>query len=255
MPRLIKTPKEIALLVEGGKRLAFVLGEVAAAVAPGVTTRELDARAERLIRKQGGTSSFKGYRSRKAQTPYPATLCTSVNDEIVHAIPSERILREGDIIGLDIGMVWEGLYTDTALTAPVGTIAARARALIDATKKALEIGIAQVREGATTGDIGAAIEQFLQRRGFGVVRELVGHGVGYTVHEDPEVPNWGTPGAGVRLEKGMVLALEPMATEGASDIVLAKDGWAWKTKDGSISAHFEHTIVVEKGGARVLTFA
>lgn len=252
MARFVKTPEEIALLREGGRRLAGILQRVAGAVAPGVRTRELDALAEQLIRKAGGKPSFKGYKGR-GKIPYPAALCTSVNDALVHGIPTDYVLKDGDIIGLDIGMVWKGLYTDTAVTVPAGNIEKRTRELLWATKESLDAGIARVREGAALGDIGHAIQQYLEKHGFGVIRELVGHGVGYAVHEEPEIPNWGTIGTGMRLKEGMIIALEPMASIGSPDIALDADGWTWKTKNGQNTAHFEHTLVVEKGGAKVLT--
>ena len=201
----------------------------------------------------GGKPSFKGYKTFDSATPYPAALCTSVNDEVVHATPGDRKLKEGDIIGLDIGMIWGGMYTDMALTVAVGNVDAAAKKLIDATRIALERGIAVSRAGSTLGDIGYAVQSHIQGCGFGVVRELVGHGVGYAVHESPEIPNWGVPHRGMWLEEGMIFALEPMATEGAPDVVRSRDGWTWKTKDGSRAAHFEHSIAIHKNGAEILT--
>lgn len=250
---IIKKPEEIIALREGGRRLANILEKVKAAVVPGTTTKELNRLAESLIFSAGGKPSFKGYRVSGSSTPYPAALCTSVNDEVVHAIPRGRRLKEGDIIGLDIGMIWKGMFTDMAETVAVGRVDAAGKKLLEATKIALDCGIAASRAGATLGDIGFAIQSCITARGFGVVRELVGHGVGYAVHEPPEVPNWGAPRKGMALEEGMVLALEPMATEGAPDVTLCKDGWTWKTKDGSRAAHFEHTIAVYKNGAEILT--
>ena len=252
---LIKSEKEIAILTEGGRLLADILQKVVEAVRPGVTTKELDSLAESLILSSGAVPSFKGYNAFGARTVYPASLCTSINDEVVHGIPStKRVLQEGDIIGLDIGMKYKGLYTDMAVTVGAGQIDADSQKLIDATRVALDTGIAQVRVGAYMGDIGAAIQEYVEGYGFGVVRELVGHGVGHAVHEEPEVPNFGKHGKGMRLLEGMVLALEPMVTAGKPHVVLSKDEWTWKTKDGSRSAHFEHTLVVTKDGARLLTF-
>lgn len=251
---LIKSKKEIEILAEGGKRLAEILRNVAKSVKPGITTKELDNIAEMLILSSGGIPSFKGYKAFGAGTAYPASLCTSVNDEVVHGIPSEkRVLKEGDIIGLDIGMSYQRLFTDTALTVGVGVIDGASQRLIGVTKGALAVGIAQVRPGAYVGDIGGAIQTYVESHGFGVVRELVGHGVGHKVHEEPEIPNWGKRGRGIRLCEGMVLALEPMVTAGKHYIVLESDEWTWKTKDHSRAAHFEHTMVVMKDGARVLT--
>ena len=204
--------------------------------------------------------------------PYPGTLCVSINDEIVHGLPTDRTLKTGDVVGLDIGMQFDGLFMDTAITVLVSESQTKFRTLgvlnlvwdksghklIDATKKALEIGIAQVHAGAHVGDVGYAIQKFLESEGFGVVRELVGHGVGQAVHEEPEIPNWGKRGAGVKLVEGQVIALEPMATESgpgevAPKIKIAKDGWTWLTRNGSRAAHFEHTVVVTRAGAEVLT--
>lgn len=246
----IKHQKELEILREGGKKLAAVLAEVARRAVAGILARELDALAEELILKAGGKPSFKGYKVRGASMPYPASLCVSINNEVVHGIPGNQILKNGDIVGLDIGMLWEGLYTDTALTILVGGGESK---LISATKKSLEIGIAQVRAGARVGDIGYAIQNFLEKEKFGVVRELVGHGVGRAVHEDPEIPNWGKKGNGPILEEGVVIALEPMATEGSPKVKILPDGWTWATRDGSRAAHFEHTVVVTKNGAEVLT--
>ncbi|OGZ44165.1 MAG: type I methionyl aminopeptidase [Candidatus Ryanbacteria bacterium RIFCSPHIGHO2_02_FULL_45_17b] len=251
---LIKSQKEIQALLEGGKKLADVLQSVVELVRPGVTTKELDELAEKLITACGGTPSFKGYSAFGARNAYPASLCTSINDEVVHGIPSEkRVLKEGDIIGLDIGMKYQGLFTDMAVTVGVGRIDADSQKLIDVTHESLEKGIAEVHPGARIGDIGEAVQVFVESNGFGVVRELVGHGVGHAVHEEPEVPNFGKKGQGLKLEEGMVLALEPMVTARSPRVLLAKDEWTWKTKDGSRAAHFEHTVVVTKDGVRVLT--
>lgn len=272
---IIKNQKELKILREGGKRLAAVLNEIAHHAIPNVSARELDDLAEKLVLKAGGQPSFKGYKVRGAPMPYPGTLCVSINNEVVHGLPTDRILKAGDVVGLDIGMKWEGLFTDTAMTVLVGgerfseregvgaprvfdgglrpSETESARRLIDATRKSLEIGIAEVCAGAHVGDIGHAIQQFLEKESFGVVRELVGHGVGKAVHEDPEIPNWGKKGSGPILEEGMVIALEPMATEGNPKVKIAPDGWTWLTADGSRAAHFEHTVVVTRDGAEVLT--
>jgi len=276
---IIKNQKELEILREGGKKLAAVLNEAAHYAIAGVSARELDDLAEKLILKAGGAPSFKGYKVKGAPMPYPGSLCVSINDEVVHGLPTDRVLKSGDIVGLDIGMRWpseDGLYTDTAMTVLVprgGTLPSsksdfktpkksdffpdgveeRGRRLINATKKSLEVGIAQVRAGAHAGDIGYAIQKYLEKEGFGVVRELVGHGVGRAVHEDPEVPNFGKKGTGPELVEGMLIALEPMATEGNPKVKLASDGWTWLTRDGSRAAHFEHTIVVTRTGAEILT--
>jgi len=250
---VVKNENDIKLLREGGKILARVLRIVVRAVRPGGTTRELDGIAEREIRRAGGEPSFKGYKTHGAKSAYPASLCVSVNDEIVHGVPGERILKEGDIVGLDIGMEYGGIFTDTAITVPVGKIDRVAQKLLRVTEEALAVGIREVRAGNRIGDIGATIQEHLEKNGFGVVRELVGHGVGRAVHEEPEIPNWGKRGTGRVLEVGMVLALEPMATEKSPAIKIGKDGWVWLTRDGSRSAHFEHTVLVTKNGPEVIT--
>lgn len=250
----IKTKEEIDTLTEGGKILALVLARVAAAVAPGVLAFELDMLAERLIVEAGGTPSFKGYRVAGARTPYPATICVSVNDEVVHALPAkDKILHEGDVVSLDIGLWWKRLCTDMAITIGVGKVSSEIERLIAATKESLDLGIAVVHPGAHIGDIGYAVEQRLKKNHLGIVRDLAGHGVGYELHEDPFIPNFGSPHTGPELKEGMVLAIEPMATLGTWRVVLQDDGWTYKTADGSLAAHFEHTIVVTKNGAEVLT--
>lgn len=263
----IKTVEEIALLREGGRRLATILEEVAARVAPGVSTLDLDCLAEERIVECGGRPSFKGYRIKGIRIPYPASLCTSINNEVVHAIPSAvRILKEGDIIGLDIGMEWpvkdatmvkkssRGFFTDMAVTIGVGKISPDATRLIHITEDALSAGIAVVRAGVHVGDIGAAVEKVLKQERLGVIRDLAGHGVGYQVHEDPLIPNFGDKGIGSILKENMVIAVEPMATLGGDwRIKLLPDQWTYVTRDGSLAAHFEHTLVVLRDGAEVLT--
>lgn len=253
----IKTLEEVKALREGGKRLANILEKVKERVAPGVTTKELDSLAERLISSAGGEPAFKGYRlsgNAKGVPSYPAVLCTSINDEVVHGIPSDRIVKEGDIIGLDIGIIYKGLVTDMAVTIGAGAIDARKQRLIDVTKRALAIGIAQIKEGAFVHDIGAAIQPFVEGEGFKLIsRELGGHGVGYVLHEEPLISNWHEhAGRGIALKAGMVLAIEPMVA-GTSGIKLDLDGWTYRTVDGSLAAHFEHTIVVTKAGSEILT--
>lgn len=250
----IKTLEEIKILKEGGKILAFILHEVAKKVKPGIATIELDALAEKLIRGAGGEPSFKNYKTRDDKIPYPASLCVSINDEVVHGIPSkDRILIEGDIVSLDLGMKYRSLYTDVAITVPVGEIDDGAKKIIEVCKKSLNKGIRSAKEGKHIGDIGFAIQTYVEKNKFNVVRVLVGHGVGYKAHEEPEIPNFGEKGAGEILKEGMVLALEPMIAEGSHEIILSRDNWTWKTKDGSLSAHFEHTIVVTKQGGEILT--
>jgi methionyl aminopeptidase len=250
----VKTPREIKILREGGKRLAFVVNEIADKVRPGVATKELDRLAEKLIKKQGGKPSFKNYKTSDDLYSYPASLCVSVNDEIVHGIPSDkRILKEGDIVGLDLGMKYKRLYTDMAVTVGVGKIKREAEKIIEVCRKSLEAGIGAAKAGAAIGDIGFAVQSYVEKNGFSVIRNLVGHGVGRKVHEEPEIPNFGKPGSGEILKKGMVLALEPMIAAGSHEIVLKKDGWTWATKDGSLAAHFEHTVVVTEKGGEIIT--
>lgn len=254
---IIETKGELKALREGGKRLGAILKELAASAKPGVSTGALDELAESLIVSSGGAPVFKGYRTRLADRPFPASICTSVNDEVVHAIPrADRVLLEGDILGIDIGMRYparRGLITDAALTVAIGRVSADREKLIRVTRKALEAGIAVLRPGIRMGDLGEAIQQAIEGAGFSVVRELVGHGVGRGLHEDPYVPNFGTAGEGLLLREGMVLAIEPMATAGGPGVRLDRDGWKWRTKDGSLAAHFEHTVIVTGNGAEVLT--
>jgi len=251
----IKTPEEIKILREGGKILASVLLAAAEKAKAGVATIELDTLAEKMIRQAGGEPAFKGYKTRDDKVAYPASLCVSINDEVVHGIPSsKRILKDGDIVSLDAGMKYKNLYTDTATTVGVGKISVEAQGLIDITKKSLDAAIAVVKEGAYIGDIGFAIESFVRKNSdFDIVRDLVGHGVGYKPHEEPEIPNYGDKKTRERLKAGMILAIEPMITAGDYKLILMPDNWTFSTKDGSLSAHFEHTLVVTKNGAEVLT--
>jgi len=261
---IIKDKKELEALRDGGKILAGILNEVATFAMTGKSARELDRLTEELIKKNGGNPSFKGYRSGDAKASYPASLCVSVNEEVVHGIPTGKKLKNGDVVGLDIGMIYKELHTDAARTIIVGgeeifadeenqTANLNAFRLIEATQKALDVGISEVRAGIPVGTIGFAIQRYLEDRGYGVIRELVGHGVGRAVHEDPEIPNWGARGKGYKLHEGEVIALEPMATIGSPKVKLLTDGWTWVTADKSIAAHFEHTLVVTKNGAEVLT--
>jgi len=249
----IKTKKDIEILREGGKRLSYILGEVAKAVKPGVTEIELDNLAEKLILEGGDIAPFKNYCPDMARRAFPAVICISVNDKVVHGIPGNDVLKEGDIVGLDLGLEHKGLFTDMAVTVPVGKIDKEAEKLIMATKKALEAGIKAVKDGCYTGDIGNAIESFVKPYKYGIVRELSGHGVGYSIHEPPYVPNYGKKGKGAKLTEGMVIAIEPMINEGKDAIIEAEDEFTVKTKDGSRSAHFEKTLVVTKNGAEILT--
>lgn len=251
----IKTKEEIDILREGGKRHAFILRELADMVKPGVTTLDLENRAKQLIAEGGDKSAFLNYKPYGAKRPYPATLCVSINDEVVHGIPNEnvRILKEGDIVSIDLGLVHKGLITDSAVTVPVGKISLELTQLLEVTKKAMFAGIKAIKDGRKTGDVGQVISRLAAQYKYGVVEELAGHGVGYSVHEDPYVPNYGEVGEGDTLKSGMVLAIEPMFNLGSRKVVLDKDGYTFRTVDGKPSAHFEHTIVVTKSGAEILT--
>lgn len=255
MAVIIKTKEEIEALREGGHRLAAILAKVAKRVAPGVTTAELDAYAYELIKAGGDEPAFLNYKPEGQSKPYPASLCTSVNNEIVHGIPrSNKILKEGDIISIDLGLKHKGLFTDHAVTVPVGAVSKASQELIGMTREALLVGIEQAKSGNTVGDIGHAIEQFVSRK-YGIVRELSGHGVGKKIHEDPYIPNYGKKGKGQKLIPGMVVAIEPMLNIGRADIVTLADGYTIKTADGSRSAHFEHTVLITEGEPEILTIA
>ncbi len=242
----IKTTEEIRIMAEGGKILAKIMKELEKQVRPGITTKELDRAAEALILKYG-KPSFKGHEG------FPACLCTSVNEEIVHVIPSDRVLKEGDIISLDLGILYKGFHSDMAITVPVEKISPEAQHLIRTTKKALKRGIKKVRPGNTIGDIANTIQRYIEGQGLGVVRELCGHGIGKNIHEDPQIPNYGKRRTGPELVEGMVICLEPMVTIGDWKIKKAKDGYGFQTKDNSLAAHFEATIAVKKVGCEVLT--
>lgn len=253
MSVIIKTEEQIKIIREGGKILAKVLEKTAQKVKPGVSTYELDKYAFDLIKEAGGEPAFLNYKPEGSLKAFPASLCVSVNNEVVHGIPSKnKILKEGDIVSLDLGLKYKGFYTDHAITVPVGKISKKDEQLLKDTKKALEIGIWAARGGETVGDIGHAIESFVNRK-YGIVRELAGHGVGIKIHEDPYVPNYGKKGKGQKLIPGMIIAIEPMVNIGKDNIVSSSDGWTIKTADGSRSAHFEHTILITDGDAEILT--
>ncbi len=253
----IKNDTERANLIEGGKRLATVLNALHTKVAPGVTAEELDDLAEQMIRDGGDEPSFLGYTPEGARRPYPATLCVSINNEVVHGIPNEsvKILKEGDIVSLDLGLTHKGIIVDAAMTVPVGEVSEETKKLLSATEGALTAGIRKAIPGNHIGDISHAIQKEIENAGFKVVKELGGHGVGDLVHEEPFIPNFGRAGEGELLSEGMVLALEPISTIGKAAVVLAPDGYTYCTKDGSLSAHFEHTILIEKDRARIITKA
>lgn len=252
MAKYTKQPKEIELIAEGGKILGDILKRTAAMVKPGVSTHDLNKFAEEEIIKAGGRPSFIGYG--ESGNPFPAGLCTSINDAVVHGIPDpDDILHEGDIVGLDIGMEYKGFYTDTAVTVPVGKVSAQAEKIVAVTKAALMEAINTVKPGNRIGDLGFVMQSIVEKAGFSVVRDLVGHGVGYAVHEDPAVPCYGKAGTGIELVEGMVLAIEPMVCERKPRVVFDPDGWTIRTSDNGLAAHFEHTIAVTAKGVRILT--
>ena len=251
-----KTEEEIAIMREGGHIHARILKEVAKKVKPGVKTSELNSYAEQLIDEAGCTASFLGYQPYDAKKPYPAALCVSINEEIVHGIPNEgggRILFEGDIVSLDLGLTYKNFITDAALTVPVGKVSDDAATLIRATHEALDAAIRAMRLHGHIGDIGDAVMHVAMKYGFGVIEGLSGHGVGYNVHEEPFVPNKAERGEGPELKEGLVIAIEPMLSLGSRDIKRLSDGYTFITRDKSLSAHFEHTVAVTKNGIEVLT--
>jgi methionyl aminopeptidase len=251
---IISTQEQREGVLESGRRLGAILEEVAKKVAPGVSTLALDTLAENLIRDGGDVPAFKGYTPEGSSRPYPATLCISVNDEVVHGIPrSDVFLKEGDIVSLDLGLIHKGFVSDSAMTVPVGKADNEAMELMASTQEALEDAIRAATVGNTVGDISYATGSAFEETGFSVVKELGGHGVGEHVHEEPWISNAGRAGTGEELVEGMVLALEPIANTGKAGVMLANDGFTYRTKDGSRSAHFEHTILIEKGETIVTT--
>ncbi len=244
---IIKSVREIEQLKRSNAIVAEVFEKLRGMILPGVTTKELDQVAEDYIRSKGARPAFKGYRG------FPASLCTSVNEEVVHGIPGQRQLKEGDIIGLDVGVNYQGYFGDAAITFPVGEVDAEAKRLLEVTEKALYIGIEEAKAGNRLFDISYAIQRWVESHGFSVVRDFVGHGIGKELHEDPQVPNFGTPHQGPRLEKGMVFSLEPMVNTGTYEVRVLSDGWTVVTADGKRSAHFEHTIAITDGGVKILS--
>ncbi len=242
-----KSPAEIARIGAAGRILADCLDRLSAAARVGVTTAELDRLAERFIRERGGEPTFLGYRG------FPASICASPNDMVVHGIPGRYRVADGDVLSLDVGVTLDGYVADSAVTLALGTVDGEARRLLDVTREALEAGLAECRPGRRLGDVSHAIQEVVEDAGFSVVRSLVGHGVGRAMHEDPQIPNFGEPGRGPRLEEGMVFAIEPMVNAGGHEVYVADDGWSIHTSDGSLSAHFEHTVAVTRDGPRVLT--
>lgn len=249
----LKSKSEIAIMREGGKILADILQLLASKIKPGISGDELNELAEREIKKHKATPSFLNYKIYKGGIPFPAAICFSVNDEIVHGFPFGKILKEGDIVGLDLGIKHNGLHSDSAITVGAGRINNKTDKLIGVAMESLYKGIEQVKAGNRLGDIGFAIQSFVEKNGFSVVRDLVGHGVGRSIHEAPEVPNFGKSGEGLKLCAGMTFAIEPMINEGSYCIKCDKDQWTIRTKDGKLSAHFEHTVAVTNIGCEVLT--
>ena len=243
----IKSPREIEIMRRSGKITSKTLARLMDAAKPGVTTGELDRIAEESIRALGGVPTFIGYNG------YPSSICTSVNDEVVHGMPGDRALENGDLLSIDIGTTFEGYVSDSAVTVAIGEVGEAAKRLMRVTQECLMLGIAQMDVGKHLGDIGHAVQRHAEAHGYGVVRALVGHGIGRKMHEDPQVPNYGTPGQGPQLRNGLVLAVEPMITEGAWEVETLEDGWTVVTEDGKLAAHFEHTIAITDSGPKILT--
>lgn len=247
---VLKTSRELAIMKQACMISAGALKTVAKAVQPGVTTGELDRLAEEYIRKQGAVPNFKNYQG------YPATACISINNEVIHGIPSDkRVLKNGDIVSVDLGAMFQGYHGDNAATFAVGDISPEAKRLMDATKESLYEGIKAARAGGRIGDISNAVQSYVEARGFSVVRQFVGHGIGTNLHEEPEVPNFGKAGHGIRLMPGMTLAIEPMVNAGGHGVKVLPDGWTVLTADGSLSAHFEHTVLITTDGPQIMTVA
>jgi methionyl aminopeptidase len=244
---ILKLPEEIEKAKASNKIVAEVLERLREKVKPGVTTKELDKFAEDIAGKRGAQPAFKGYRG------YPYSLCTSVNEEVVHGMPSTRVLNEGDIIGLDFGVLYKGFFGDATITLPVGKVADRARRLMAATEQSLYAGIEQAKDGNRLGDISAAVQQAVEAAGFSVVRDFVGHGIGRNLHEEPQIPNYGKKGRGIELKNGMVFAIEPMVNEGDYRVRVLSDGWTVVTEDGKLSAHFEHSVAITDNGPVILS--
>lgn len=243
----LKSAREIGLMRRSGRMVAEILQALRDEIRPGVTTRDLDALAERLTLKGGARPAFKNYRG------YRHTICASVNDQVVHGVPGKKPLAEGDIVGIDFGVVIDGFYGDSAVTIPVGAIEDSTQALLKAGAEALRLGIEKAAPGNRLNDIGAAIQTYAESQGYSVVREMVGHGIGRALHEEPQVPNYGRPDTGLRLKAGMVLAIEPMINAGEKEIETLDDEWTVVTRDGSLSAHFEHTVAITENGPEILT--
>ena len=244
---IIRSPREVEQIRKANVIVAEVLERLKTLVVPGVTTDELDGISEDIILSKGAVPAFKGYRG------YPKTLCVSINEEVVHGIPNKRKLKEGDIVSIDVGTNLHGYFGDAAITLPVGEINPEAKRLLEVTEKALSIGIEMAKVGNRLFDISHAVQAWVESNGFSVVRDFVGHGIGKSLHEDPQIPNFGSPHQGPRLEKGMIFALEPMVNEGTYEVRVLDDGWTVVTADGKASAHFEHTIAITDGDAMILS--
>lgn len=244
---ILKSKEEIDRIRESNRIVAEVLRKLEEIIAPGITTKDIDGMAEEMAKKYKARPAFKGYRG------YPASVCTSLNSEVVHGIPSSRELQEGDIISLDFGIYFKGYYGDAAITVPVGDVPDRGKKLIRITEESLYKGIDEARPGNRLGDISAAVQEHVEAAGFSVVRDFVGHGIGKGLHEDPQIPNYGTRGRGIVLREGMVFAIEPMVNEGTFDVTVTGDGWTVVTKDGKLSAHFEHTVAICDNGPEILS--
>lgn len=244
---ILKSPEEIEKIAESCRIVAKTLDALKVMVRPGITTKEIEDVADSHIRKRGGVPAFRGYRG------YPASICASVNEEVIHGIPSKRVLREGDIVSIDLGVYKDGFYGDGAVTVPVGRIDQDVEKLIRITEESLYLGIENARVGNRVSDISHAIQRHIESQGFAVVRAFVGHGIGRELHEQPQIPNFGLPGRGLRLREGMTLAIEPMVNAGGHEVLILNDGWTAVTANGKPSAHFEHTVVITIEGPRILT--
>ncbi len=250
---IIKSKREIDCLRRSNRIVAHIFREINKMVQPGITTMELDQEAERLIRARGGIPAFKGYKPIGYRSEFPASMCISVNEEVVHGVPGPRKLKGGDIVSLDVGVLFDGYYGDAAITLPVGNVREEARRLIEVTERALYVGIEQAKVGSRLSDISHAIQDYAEGHGFSVVRDFVGHGIGKSLHEDPQIPNFGPPHQGPRLKEGMVLALEPMINAGTWQVTRLEDEWTVVTTDGNLSAHFEHSIALTDGEPEILS--